>query len=136
MTISALSVWGVAEFLEKIVQWRKSTRPDQFYMSLNILRFPSFQSVNIIEQQYKDILAERIENTLDKIKDVLRPWEINQITRLTKYLKNVTKSQEDNDELDKKLTDFKNFTQQYSVRRDMPIEKHFTAEMLNWYNTI
>jgi len=136
MTISALSVWGVAEFLEKIVQWRKSTRPDQFYMSLNILRFPSFQSVNIIEQQYKDILAERIENTLDKIKDVLRPWEINQITRLTKYLKNVTKSQEDNDELGKKLTDFKNFTQQYSVRRDMPIEKHFTAEMLNWYNTI
>ncbi len=136
MTISALSVWGVAEFIEKIVEWRKSTRPDQFYMSLNILRFPSFQSVNIIDQANKNVLADRIESTLDKVKDILRPWELNQITRLTKYLKNVTISSEDTDALDKKTGDFKNFTQQYSVRRKMPIETHFTSDMLNWYNTL
>lgn len=136
MTISALSVWGVAEFLEKITEWRNSTRSDQFYMSLNILRFPSFQSVNIIEQKYKDILADRIESTLSKIHSTLKDWEINQITRLIKYLRNVTKSQEDNDELDKKLSDFKNFTNQYSVRRNMPIDKYFTPEMYNWYQTL
>ena len=126
MTISALSIWGVAEFLEKITEWRKSTRSDQFYMSLNILRFPSFQSVNIIEQKYKDILADRIENTLNKIHTTLKDWEVNQITRLIKYLRNVTKSQEDNDQLDKKLSDFKNFTNQYSIRRNMPIDKYLS----------
>ena len=136
MTISALSIWGVAEFLEKITEWRNSTRSDQFYMSLNILRFPSFQSVNIIEQKYKDILADRIEKTLNKIQNTLKDWEINQITRLIKYLRNVTKSQEDNDQLDKKLADFKNFTNQYSVRRNMPIDKYFTPEMYNWYQTL
>lgn len=136
MTISALSIWGVAEFLEKITEWRNSTRSDQFYMSLNILRFPSFQSVNIIEQKYKDILADRIEKTLNKIQITLKDWEINQITRLIKYLRNVTKSQEDNDQLDKKLADFKNFTNQYSVRRNMPIDKYFPPEMYNWYQTL
>ena len=105
-------------------------------MSLNILRFPSFQSVNIIDQANKNVLADRIESTLDKVKDILRPWELNQITRLTKYLKNVTISSEDTDALDKKTGDFKNFTQQYSVRRKMPIETHFTSDMLNWYNTL
>jgi len=136
MTISAMSVWGVAEFLEKIVKWRKVTRPNQYYMSLNILRFPSFQSVNIIDQKHKDILADRIENTLEKIKDVLQAWEINQVTRLIKYLRNVTKSQEDNDDLDKKLSDFKSFTTQYAKRRNKPIENYFTKEMFNWYKTI
>ena len=136
MTISALSIWGVAEFLEKIVEWRQSTRPNQYYMSLNILRFPSFQSVNIIDQKYKDILADRIENTLENIKDVLQAWEINQITRLIKYLRNVTKSYEDNDGLDKKLSDFKSFVTQYATRRDKPIEDYFTKEMFNWYKTI
>jgi len=136
MTISALSIWGVAEFLEKITEWRNNTRSNQFYMSLNILRFPSFQSVNIIEQKYKDVLADRIENTLTKINDTLKDWEINQITRLIKYLRNVTKSQEDNDQLDKKLSDFKNFTNQYSIRRNMPTEEYFTPEMYNWYQTL
>lgn len=137
MTISALSIWKVAEFLEMIVDWRRSlTRSNQFYMSLNILRFPSFQSINIIDQDRKNILANRIEKSLSKIKDVLHDWEVNQITRLIKYLRNVEKSYEDKDDLGKKHQDFKNFTFQYSKRRKKPLSEYLPEECLEWLNTI
>lgn len=137
MTISALSIWGVSEFLEKIVEWRRAnTRPNQFYMSLNILRFPSFQSVNIIDQERKNILANRIEKSLELIEDELHDWEINQITRLIKYLRNVSKSYEDQDDLSKKHSDFKNFIFQYSKRRNKPTVEYLPQECLDWINTI
>ena len=137
MTISALSIWTVSQFLDKIATWRKSiSKPNQFYMSVNILRFPSFQSVNIINQTNKEMLAQRIEKSLDNVKDVLFEWEINQFTRLIKYLKNVGKSYEDKDSIEDKHKDFKNFVFQYSKRRNKPIKDYFTKEMLEWYDTL
>lgn len=137
MTISALSIWTVAEFMEKMITWRRSTnKPEQFCMSVNILRFPSFQSINIIDQDSKNMLADSIETSLTKCREYMIGWEANQFDRLIKYLRNVEKSYEDTDQLDKKRKDFTNFITQYSERRNKPLGKYLPKNMLKWIQSI
>ena len=63
-------------------------------------------------------------------------WEANQFDRLIKYLRNVEKSYEDTDQLDKKRKDFTNFITQYSERRSKPLDKYLPKNMLKWIQSI
>jgi len=137
MTLSALSVWTTDKFLEKIIKWRKKARTkEMLYMSVNILRFPSFQSMNILPQEVKDKLAYNIEKVLIPSKPWMHEWEINHYNRLLVYLRNVDKSYEDQDTYENKANDFKNFTVQYARRREKPIDKFMPVEFNDWFNTI
>ena len=137
MTISALSIWSVDEFLTKIVNWRKEFEDKEaFYMSVNILRFPSFQSVNIISQSVKNTLADKIEKTINENKDWMKEWEINHYERLVTYLRNVDTSYEDSDVIENKHNDFKHFVLQYSKRRQKSIERYLPWEFIEWFNSI
>ena len=137
MTISALSVWSVDKFLEKIVNWRKEFEDKEaFYMSVNILRFPSFQSINIISQDVKNKIADKLEIVINQNKDWMKEWEINHYERLVTYLRNVDVSYEDSDVMENKHNDFKNFVLQYSKRRQKSLEAHLPWEFMEWFNTI
>lgn len=137
MTISALSIWTVAEFLEMIVEWRrKINQKEQFYMSVNILRFPSFQSVNIIDQSIKEELANKIETILNKSREIMIGWEANQFERLIKYLRNVERSYEDQDKLEDKRKDFINFINQYADRRKKPLETYLPQQANLWLKNL
>ena len=137
MTISSLSIWSVDEFLEKIVGWRKEfDDKEAFYMSVNILRFPSFQSVNIISQDVKNMLADKIETAVNKNRDWMKEWEINHYERLVTYLRKVDVSYEDSDAMENKHNDFKNFVFQYAKRRQKPIEEYLPWEFIDWFKSI
>ena len=66
-------------------------------MSVNILRFPSFQSVNIISQDVKNTIIDKLETTIRENQEWMKEWEINHYERLVTYLRNVDKSYEDSD---------------------------------------
>jgi len=137
MTISALSVWSVDEFLQKIINWRKEfDDKDAFYMSVNILRFPSFQSVNIISQDVKNTIADKVEKTINQNRGWMKEWETNHYERLVTYLRNVDVSYEDSDAMQNKHNDFKHFVLQYAKRRQKPIEQYLPWEFINWFTTI
>ena len=137
MTISALAVWSVNEFLEKIVGWRKEFNDKEaFYMSVNILRFPSFQSVNVISQEVKNTIADKLEKTINENREWMKEWEINHYERLVNYLRNVDTSYEDSDVIENKHNDFKNFVEQYATRRQKPIIDYTPIEFQNWFNTL
>lgn len=137
MTLSALSVWTTDKFLEKIIDWRKKAgTKEMLYMSVNILRFPSFQSMNIIPQEIKNDLAYKIEKVLIQSKEWMHEWEINHYNRLLVYLRNVDKSYEDEDTYKNKSNDFKNFTVQYARRREKPLKQFMPVEFNDWFNTI
>jgi len=134
MTISALSVWTVKDFLKFIVNKRRSYNDSNYFMmTVNILRFPSFQSVNIIEQSYKEQIALELENELDSSIDWMQQFEIDQYKRLIIYLRKVDRGYEDKDESINKRKDFKNFVNQYELRRKKPTLEYFTKDLLNWY---
>lgn len=137
MTISVLSVFGVKDFLKEVVSWRKELNAKHaFFMSVNILRFPSFQSVNILPQDIKNKLADDIKLALEECKEWMQDHEINNYERLIEYLYKVHQSYEDKDKFEDKIHDFKNFISQYAVRRNKPIEQYMPKQFLNWYESI
>lgn len=136
MTISALSVWTVKDFLKYIITKRKHYNDiNYFMMTVNILRFPSFQGVNIIEQSYKEQLAKELEEELEKSIDWMQKFEIDQYKRLIIYLRKVDRGYEDKDESINKRKDFKNFVNQYEVRRKKPTVEYFPENLLTWYKS-
>jgi len=141
MTMSVLSIWTVDKFLDDIISLRKKTSEvlgqerHYYHMSVNILRFPSFQSVNILPQEIKNRLANRIKESVDRNKHLMSDIEINNYMRCIDYLEKVDVSYEDNDSHEDKLNDFKNFVIQYSIRKKLPLSK-MPLEFNDWFTSL
>lgn len=132
MTVSALSVWTIDEFVNDIKRLREETSKNNYHLSVNILRFPSFQSVNILHVDVKNKLADKIERVIVGLND----HEKNGFQRCVEYLRQVDTSYEDTDSLSDKLNDFKSFVTQYSERNKMPINEYMTTEFNEWFNQL
>lgn len=141
MTISVLSVWTVDQFLSDIVAMREKTSLENkniqtpYTMSVNILRFPSFQSVNMLPQEVKHALADKIQISVDKA-TCLTESERNSFDRCIVYLREVDKGYEDSDSDENKNSDLVNFVTQYSERRNLPISEFMPAEFVTWFNSL
>jgi hypothetical protein len=135
MTISALSIWSITEFMTDMLELRKQFGGHQFHMSLNLVRFPSFQNLNVLPIDLKQIQVNKIETWLSDAVG-LSSSEQNQIERIVEYLKNVDRSQEDTDSQENKQHDLKKFTQQYADRKNVDLSTVFPKEFTQWFNTI
>ena len=137
MTISLLGIWTVDKFVKQIVEWKKEVNDKHaFFMSVNILRFPSFQSVTMLPQPIKEDLANRIEKVMKEEYDWINDLERNQLKRLLIYLRRVDSSMEDVDAYSKKRNDLINFVDQYAVRRNKPVEEYMPQEFNDWYQEL
>jgi hypothetical protein len=106
-------------------------------MSFNILRFPSFQSVNILPANIKNELSQNFENWLIYYSKFLNESELNQFKRVVSYLKHVDKSYEDNDSTENKINDFVKFFKSYANRRNLNITESVNNEQFTkWWNII
>ena len=135
MTISALSIWSITEFMTDMLELRKQFGGHQFHMSLNLVRFPSFQNLNVLPEDLKQEQADKIETWLSTAVG-LSFSETNQIERIITYLRNVNRSQEDTDSQENKEHDLKSFTQQYADRKNIELSSIFPTEFVKWFNTI
>jgi organic radical activating enzyme len=142
MTISAISVWTIDKFITDLMNLRKQTQIDlntdraYYHASVNILRFPSFQSINIIDTETKNILANNIELSLDENRYLMSDIEVSGFERLIAYLRQVERGYEDTDSYDDKTQDFYNFVIEYSKRKKMPISEYMPENFINWFNNI
>jgi len=132
LTVSALSIWTITQFMSDVLEMRKQVGGHQFHMSINILRFPSFQGLNVLPEHLKLAEANRIENWLSTATG-LSPFEKNQIERLVTYLREVDRSHEDTDSLDNKINDLVKFTKQYATRNNKSIDV-FPKSFTDWFN--
>lgn len=130
MTISALSIWTITEFMTDILSLRSQFN-SQFHMSVNILRYPSFQNINVLPPNLKLVLEKKISNWLTDAKG-LSEFEFNQIDRLVTYLRTVDRSYEDTDTIEQKSNDLIKFTKQYSIRKNKDIKEIFPKEFYEW----
>jgi organic radical activating enzyme len=136
-TINALCLDSLVDFLEWIVNLKISYGKAAVNVSLNILRFPSFQSALVLPAQirteYKEQLADFMARHQDS--EFIHEYEWNQLQRLVDYLDVVKTPHSEAFELDKLRSDFKQFFTQYDQRRG----KDFTAAfptLVEWYNSI
>jgi organic radical activating enzyme len=115
-TINALCLETLPEFLDTLVAWKRVWGKDFPNFSLNILRFPSFQSVLVLPAELRQYHADRLSQFLVKHKgyNYLHEHEINQTQRLIQYL--VTSPVPDN--IQSLQKDFRSFYKQYDQRRN------------------
>ena len=120
-----------------MVNWKLEYGRDAVNISLNILRFPSFQSALVLPDelrtQYKDQLVQFMVTHKDH--NYLHEHEWNQLQRLVDYLDVVKTPHSEAFDLPKLRNDFKQFYQQYDQRRNKNFIHTFPV-LADWYNTL
>ena len=130
-TINALCLSSLSEFLWNMMKLKEKYGKESLSFTLNILRFPSFQSPLILpvelRTKYSIELTEFLFNNKDS--QALHEHEFEHIKRLVDYLKQDT-------QVDSNLqNDFKQFYQQYDQRRDKDFKYTFT-QLTDWYTSL
>ena len=136
-TINALCLDSLPQFLDHMLQWKAKYGRDKLNFTLNILRFPSFQSALALPDNLKSNYMYDLKNWLwrNRNNPALHEHEINHLQRLVDYLDVVKTPHSDAFDRPKLLNDFKEFYSQYDARRN----KHFGHTFPNlkeWYDSL
>ncbi len=133
-TINALCLDSLDIFLDQLVRLKKTYGRERVNFTLNILRFPSFQSPLVLPDHLKIYYRNRLSDWFLKHRDqdYMHEHEINHVSRLIDYLDRVDTPHSEAFELPKLLNDFKQFYTQYDQRRNKNFEEIF-PEMKEWY---
>lgn len=135
-TINALCLDTLGDFLSGLIVIREEVGVSKdLNFTLNILRFPSFQSPLVLPFDLREALAEKLERRLSFIDPKLSDMEREHVARLIQYLVTVEAPHEGASPREELEKDFKRFFEQYDQRRG----KDFRNTFLNlryWYDGI
>jgi organic radical activating enzyme len=140
-TINSLCLESLPEFLTNILRLKMKRPHPEVNFSINILRFPSFQSPLVLPEEMRTHHKEQLEEWMDTFYHNSPPdylvseMEANQVQRLIDYLDVVKTPHSDTFEQSKLENDFKQFYQQYDERRG----KDFCAtfpHLTKWYKSL
>jgi organic radical activating enzyme len=136
-TINALCLDSLDTFLDQLVRLKKTYSKERISFTLNILRFPSFQSPLILPEHLLMYYRNRLINWMiqHQGQSYLHEHEINHIKRLIEYLDRVKTPHSDTFEMPKLHNDFKNFYAQYDQRRGKDFSNTF-PNLNEWYQQL
>jgi len=136
-TINALCLDSLVDFLECVVNWKLCYGKNAVNVSLNILRFPSFQSALILPDDLRTRFKDQLVDFMTRHQDseFIHEYERNQLQRLVDYLDVVKTPHSEAFELDKLRNDFKQFFTQYDQRRSKDFAQAF-PNLTEWYNSL
>ena len=136
-TINALCLESLPDYLEQLVKLKQCYGRERVSFTLNILRFPSFQSPLILPNELRTQFRERLVQFMIRHKghNYMHEHEFNHLQRLVDYLDVVKTPHSDAFDQPKLLNDFKQFYSQYDARRGHNFELTFPA-LKEWYSTI
>lgn len=136
-TVNALCLDSLDQFLECIMNWKREYGKDYPTFTLNILRFPSFQSPLVLPDEIRTVYKFRLRAWLDANTndEFLHQMERNQLQRLIDYLDIVKTPHMGAAEQSVLQKDFKQFYTQYDQRRGKNFTETFPA-LADWYNTL
>jgi len=136
-TINALCLESLPEFLTMLMEWKSQWGRNNPNFTLNILRFPSFQSPLVLPDDIRMKHRQRLVDWLNRFNDhvMLHEHEKNHVQRLIDYLDIVKTPHSDAFDLPALHNDFKQFHQQYDQRRDKNFKTTF-PQLADWYTTL
>ena len=136
-TINALCLDSLDTLLDQLVKLKKVYTRERVNFTLNILRFPSFQSPLVLPDNLRMHYRERLIAWMNRHKDqiYLHEHEINHMQRLIDYLDIVKTPHSDAFDMPKLHNDFKKFYAQYDQRRNKNFAEAF-PNLTDWYNSI
>jgi hypothetical protein len=119
-----------------VVQLKSKYGRERVNFTLNILRFPSFQSPLVLPKQLLTRHMSELASFLNQwqaVPGILHEHEINHLQRLIDYLDVVKTPHSDAFDLPKLHNDFKQFYTQYDQRRDKDFGTAFPS-LTEWFN--
>jgi organic radical activating enzyme len=136
-TINALCLDSLDVFLDQLIRLKKVYGKDRVNFTLNILRFPSFQSALVLPEDLKIRYRLRLTDWLAKHRDqdYLHEHEVNHMQRLIDYLDVVKTPHSEAFDIPKLHNDFKQFYTQYDQRRGKDFLKTFN-NLQSWYQNL
>jgi organic radical activating enzyme len=136
-TINALCLDSLDSFLEMVLNWKREYGKDSINFSLNILRFPSFQSPLVLPDSTRTYYREQLQEWFDQnaYSEFIHQFERNQLRRLIDYLDVVKTPHAGAAEQSVLQQDFKQFYTQYDLRRGKNFTETFPA-LAEWYNSL
>jgi hypothetical protein len=119
------------------MNWKLEYGRDAISFTLNILRFPSFQSPLILPDAQRTVYRQRLVTWLEHWaeSEFTHEHEINHTQRLIDYLDVVKTPHSEAFDMPKLLNDFKQFHTQYDHRRGKDFGLAF-PELKEWYDSI
>jgi organic radical activating enzyme len=136
-TVNALCLSSLDQLLECIMNWKMEYGREAISFTLNILRFPSFQSPLVLPDAQRTVYRQRLETWLAYWADseFIHEHEVNHAQRLIDYLDVVKTPHSEAFEMPKLLNDFKQFYTQYDQRRGKDFGTTF-IELKEWYDCL
>ena len=136
-TINALCLTTLDQLLDCIVNWKLEYGAEAVSFTLNILRFPSFQSPLVLSDELRSRGRDQLADFMVRHKgsSYLQEHEWNHLSRLVDYLDVVKTPHSDAFDMPKLLNDFGKFYTQYDQRRGKDFRSTFPA-LTEWYDSI
>jgi hypothetical protein len=136
-TVNALCLESLPDLLTKMLEFKSGWGRDFPSFTLNILRFPSFQSPLVLPDELRTHYKIKLENWLNVWRNhvMLHDHERNHVQRLIDYLDVVKTPHSETFDLEKLRHDFKSFYSQYDQRRNKNFVETFPT-LATWYQTL
>jgi hypothetical protein len=136
-TVNALCLPTITEFLDMIMLNKEQYGKSCPTVTLNILRFPSFQSPLVLPLNYRQQVVAKLRNWFAKNgeSNLLHDMERQHILRLITYLESVESPHAGASPIEELEKDFKSFYTQYDARRNKDFVKTFPS-LAEWYQGI
>ena len=138
MTINSLCLDSITDFMDQMLDLRETYGHKAPTMTLNILRFPSFQSAAILPEDIKTFYKEKLDNWYhsERPQEMMSDGEKESVRRLIDYLDIVKTPHKNTAETPKLYNDFKAFFAQYDVRRNKDFATTFPGPLADWFASI
>ena len=144
MTINGLCLTSMTQFLDDVLDMKRAHGRRWPTISMNILRFPTFQSPLVLPHAYRTEVAGQLSAWLDRVIDenelccrenmpLLSEFEIAHTRRLIDYLVAVEEPHAATAPRAKLEHDFKVFYRQYDQRRGKDFRATF-PQLAAWYD--
>jgi hypothetical protein len=146
MTINSLCLSSITEFMTEIMDFKRKHDSTYPTMSLNILRFPSFQSCAMLPMEIRQKYSDKLQKWLNHYihlnekttngEPLLTAIEREQTQRLIDYLDVIKTPHKNVKDPEQNKRDFKQFYSQYDVRRAKNFRETFPQEFVDWFDSI
>jgi hypothetical protein len=136
-TINALCLESLSDHLDYLMLLKHRYGRGKLIFTLNILRFPSFQSALVLPENLRKHFQKDLQQWLNQNghSDRLHEHEVNHIQRLIDYLDVVKTPHSDAFDMPNLHNDFREFYRQYDQRRNKNFAATFPV-IATWYNSL